>query len=437
MEAFFIGNGRQREGQLPVTPLADEQNLAFRKDNPIFLKGHGRVYRKGRMKWLKGLPGKADQVMDKIIRHRRNRLITAATLFVGAFGNSDVIAAPVYEGPVSDHFDGRVFYNCIPDEKGFLDLLKFGTRFATEKAPWPKWIETVPQKVPQKRQRGDAVSVTYINHSTVLIQVDGVNILTDPIFSRRASFFTWWGPERVRAPGVRFEDLPPIDVILVSHNHYDHLDIETLRRLQFRYPDRRPPLVLSGLGNGLLFEENGITRCRDLDWGESAIQGGIEFVFAESRHRSGRGLADQMGTLWGAFVIKTRMGNIYFAGDTAYGPHFAQAAGAYGPFILSFLPIGAYEPRWFMKSVHLNPKDAVHAHLDLKSSCSMAIHHGTFQLTYEAIDQPTVDLKTALVEMQVAETDFIVPGFGETRVLNLTAEKQEDTHERRETVFPL
>ena len=356
--------------------------------------------------------------MIKTVSHKHNRLIAAGGLVMGAFGSSDVIAAPAYEGPVSDHFDGQVFYNRVPNETGLLDLLKFGTRFAAEKTPWPKWIEARPQKVPQNRQHDDAVSVTCINHSTVLIQADGLNILTDPIFSRRASFFTWWGPERVRAPGVRFEDLPPIDVILVSHNHYDHLDIETLRRLQSRHPEHPPPLVVSGLGNGLLFEKNGIMRFRDLDWGESVVREGVTFVFAECRHRSGRGVADQMKTLWGAFVIKTRRGNIYFAGDTAYGPHFASTGKAFGPFMLSLLPIGAYEPRWFMKNVHLNPQDAVRAHLDLKSANSIAIHHGTFQLTYEAIDRPAADLKRALAEMEVPEAAFVVPGFGETRKID-------------------
>ncbi len=353
--------------------------------------------------------------MDKALHHNRNLLIAAATVVTGALGNSDLVAAPGYSGPVSDHFDGRMFHNRISDDKGLWDLLKFSTRFAAEKAIWPKWIESPQQKIPAARQYGDTVSVTFINHSTVLLQVDGVNILTDPIFSRRASFFTWWGPERVRAPGVRLEDLPPIDVILVSHNHYDHLDIDTLQRLQTLHPDQPPPLVLSGLGNGHLFEKNGISRYRDLDWGESVIENGIGFTFDESRHHSGRGVADRMRTLWGAFVIKTRMGSIYFAGDTAYGPHFAAARIAHGPFILSLLPIGAYEPRWFMKNVHLNPKDAVRAHLDLKSGTSIAIHHGTFQLTYEAIDQPVADLKNALDEMRVSKANFIVPRFGVTR----------------------
>ncbi len=207
--------------------------------------------------------------------------------------------------------------------------------------------------MPVSRVR-QGLSVTFINHATFLIQVDGINILTDPIYSERASPFQWIGPRRVHAPGVPLEDLPPIDLVLISHNHYDHLDEATL--LQLAANQERPPLILSGLGNGLLFDRLGLTEHQDMDWQDTVDVGGVEVVFTECRHRSGRGLADQMKTLWGSFVLKTSVGNIYFAGDTGYGPHLKEAGDQFGPFRLALLPIGAYEPRWFMRTCTWTPR---------------------------------------------------------------------------------
>jgi L-ascorbate metabolism protein UlaG (beta-lactamase superfamily) len=350
-------------------------------------------------------------------KNKHNLLLLLSTIIFGAFDDTRSFAASAYEGPVTDHFTGEEFFNHVNSDKGLIDIFKFGLPFAFVKEAWPDWIDSTPQKIPQPRLTGDAVSVTFINHSTLLIQVDGVNILTDPIFTQRTSTFSWIGPKRAQNPGVNLNDLPPIDIILVSHNHYDHLDLETLQLIFANNPEDQPPLILSGLGNGLFFDDNELKNHQDLDWEQSVHYKGLEFVFTESRHRSGRGITDQMKTLWGAFVIKTRMGNIYFAGDTGYGPHFKDARLRHGNFILSLLPIGAYEPQWFMSAAHLNPAEAVKAHLDLESRQSIGIHFGTFQLTYEGIDQPIKDLEKALRENQISETDFIVPEFGETRQL--------------------
>lgn len=347
-------------------------------------------------------------------KNKHNLLLQISSTIFGAFDDAPGFAAPTYEGPETDHFDGEKFCNRVDSDVGFIDLLKFSLPFNFIKETWPEWIESPPRKIPRMRQTGDEISVTFVNHSTLLIQADGINILTDPIFSRRTSSLSWIGPKRVRRPGVNLSDLPPIDVILVSHNHYDHLDIESLQLLQAQNPEGGPPLLLSGLGNGLLFEENRLSNFEDLDWDQSVRYKNIEFVFTEARHRSGRGLLDQNRTLWGGFVIKTRLGNIYFAGDTGYGPHFREARKNHGDFILSLLPFGAYEPRWFMKVAHLNPEDAAAAHLDLGSPKSIGIHFGTFQLTYEGIGQPVKDLKKALRHKRIPETDFIVPEFGET-----------------------
>ena len=339
-------------------------------------------------------------------------------------------SAPVYTGPKSSHFDGKYFFNRIPDDKSAWDMLQItaGLLFTAEE--WPEWIENQPRPAPIERVQSGAISVTFINHATVLIQVDGINILTDPIYSLRASPLQWAGPKRVRPPGIRFEDLPPIDVILISHNHYDHLDIDTLKKLHTHNPQGNSPLILAGLGNGQLFQEHGLTHFRDLDWGQRVSVQNVEFIFSEGQHRSGRGLADQMKTLWGGFVIRTSQGAIYFAGDTGYGPHFRHAREQYGAFVLSLLPIGAYEPRWFMKPIHLNPREAVRAHLDLASQQSLGIHFGTFQLTYEGMDQPIHDLKQALHELDVPQSEFWSLEFGEARLIQ-NGESGRPAEERR------
>ncbi len=350
----------------------------------------------------------------------RSYLTLSLVLSIGPLLMS-CLAAPSYTGTKSDHFDGKRFVNRQPMNKSAGDMLRLGWGSLYNAAEWPDWIEVEPQQVSQTRVE-DGLSVTFINHASFLIQVDGLNILTDPIYSNRASPSQRVGPKRVHAPGVRLEDLPPIDVILISHNHYDHLDEATLMELLQRPGPE--PLIIAGLGNGQLLAQLGSKRHRDLDWEqavrvESAGEQGtrryeVEFIFSECRHRSGRGIADQMKTLWGSFVIKTSRGNLYFAGDTGYSPHLAATGKRHGPFALSLLPIGAYEPRWFMKDVHLSPAEAVQAHQDLKSQHSIGIHFGTFQLTFEAIDQPVIDLKQALATQGISLEDFSVLRPGDT-----------------------
>lgn len=321
-------------------------------------------------------------------------------------------AAPGFNGDSSSNFDGKQFTNTLPMNKTAGDLLRLGWGTLTQAADWPSWIDLEQQSISNDRV-WTGISVTYINHSTFLIQVDGINILTDPVYSQRVSPVSWAGPKRVHAPGVALEDLPPIDVILISHNHYDHLDEETLRSLLSR--QKEPPLLLAGLGNSELLGSLGASRQRDLDWEQSAQFDDVSFTFTECRHRSGRGLADQMKTLWGSFVIKSSEGSLYFAGDTGYGPHLAATGEEHGPFAVALLPIGAYEPRWFMKDVHLNPQESVRAHQELRSELSIGIHFGTFQLTYEAIDQPLIDLASALEAHKLTAAEFTVLKPGETR----------------------
>ena len=223
-----------------------------------------------------------------------------------------------------------------------------------------------------------------INHSTLLLQQNGINILTDPLWSQRASPLAWIGPRRRRAAGVRWEDLPRIDVVLVSHNHYDHLDIPTLRRLA----DRAQCQFITPAGVGQLLRARRIGPVHELDWGESLSLGQATIHSVPALHFSARALFDRNRTLWCGYVIKAAGRMIYFAGDTAFGDHFERIRAQFGAPQLALLPIGAYEPRWFMAPVHMAPEQALRAHHILGARTSIAIHHGTFQLGDEAIDTP-------------------------------------------------
>jgi L-ascorbate metabolism protein UlaG (beta-lactamase superfamily) len=249
--------------------------------------------------------------------------------------------------------------------------------------------------------------VTFVNHATTLVQMDGVNILTDPIWSERCSPVSWAGPKRHRAPGIRFEDLPPIDAVIVSHNHYDHLDIPTLRRLH-------ASRIVTSLGNAALMAKHGVAGARDLDWWQSFdLNDRVRITSVPAQHFCARALSDRNNTLWGGFVISGPSGNVYFAGDTGWGKHFGEIAERFGSVRLALLPIGAYLPRWFMKPAHISPAEAVDAHLALRAGTSMAMHFGTFQLGDDGEFQPVEDLQRALAER--GSPRFWVLGQGEGR----------------------
>lgn len=309
------------------------------------------------------------------------------------------------------NFYGERFHNQVLFRgHGFLDFLKWKVFFGGTQ--WPAWIESEPLRVPEQRVTGDRLSVTFINHSTVLIQYQGVNILTDPIWNHRASPLTILGPKRVRRPGVRLEDLPPIDLVLITHNHYDHLDLETLRSLA----QRGSPIVVTGRGNAPVVQEAKLQTIQELDWWESFRHQDLDVVFTPTQHFSGRGLFDRQESLWGGFVMASSAGHVYFSGDTGVGPHHAQLRARFKEFRVAFLPIGAYEPRWFMKAAHMNPAEAVEAHQLLNARVSIGIHFGTFaNLTDEGIEQPLKDLAEALANAGVDPGRFVTLGFGETR----------------------
>ncbi|MCH1491784.1 MAG: MBL fold metallo-hydrolase [Luminiphilus sp.] len=314
---------------------------------------------------------------------------------------------------LSEHWDGKRFHNRNGSDKHLGDISRYLWSSITNEAPWPKWVEN-PAADPIIDRVTSGIRATYINHATVLIQVAGLNILTDPVWSKRVSPVTFAGPQRVRAPGIPLSALPDIDLILISHNHYDHLDSQSLRSI-LKQQDTEP-LIVTGLGNAKLLRKLGYEGAVELDWGESQTLADSTVHFVECQHRSGRGVLDQMKTLWGSFVVETPEGALYFAGDTGYSPHFQAQGERWGPFALSVLPIGAYEPRWFMKDIHLNPEEAVRAHQDLRSQQSLAIHFGVFQLTWEAIDDPQRDLATALADQGLPEASFWVldPGAAAT-----------------------
>jgi len=284
------------------------------------------------------------------------------------------------------HFDGKRFYN--PDASqvpGFREALRW--KLTSRPEPSPKFIADVEQSVPPRRLEGGGLRATLVNHSTVLLQLAGANILTDPIWSERTGP-RWIGPRRLRNPGVAWENLPSIDVVLLSHNHYDHLDLQTLHRLAARGDSTF--IVPAGVGQ-LLRSEN-IGPVHELDWGEEFSFPSFTIHGVPALHWSSRGIFDRNKTLWCGYVIECQGGRVYFAGDTGFGPHFARIREKFGSPTLALLPIGAYEPRWFMSPIHMAPDEAVKAHAILGAKTSIAIHHGTFQLTDESIDTPKKQL---------------------------------------------
>lgn len=317
--------------------------------------------------------------------------------------------------PVTDHSDGKMFYNEdreVGVNKGLFDLLKW--QLAGGKKDWPdhKDDNETPQFV--KKLGSEDVAVTFINHATELIQLEKLTIITDPIFSERASPFSWVGPKRHRKPGAEIAELPKIDVVVISHNHYDHLDIASLIELQ----KKDQPQIIVPLGTKAVLEESGIKNVTELDWWQNYKTQGVTITLVPMQHWSARGVFDRFEALWGGYVFESADLKILFAGDTGYNRQFKEIKEKLGAMDLSILPIGAYEPRWFMKEQHLNPADAVKAHQDLNSKLSIGTHFGTFQLTDEGIDDPIMDLETELQSAKIDLKDFVAPKNGQTIFLS-------------------
>jgi L-ascorbate metabolism protein UlaG (beta-lactamase superfamily) len=292
---------------------------------------------------------------------------------------------PYYSGPAGDHFDGMRFFN--PDgvePGGFGKLLRW--QFGGGRVRWPGHAPSpFPPTVPEARVRG--LRVTMVNHATLLVQAAGLNVLTDPVWSKRVSPFGFAGPARHNAPGVRFADLPPIDAVLVSHNHYDHLDLATLAMLH----ERHDPLVVTPLGNDTIIRTR-VPRMRlaALDWGEQAAVGDARAHLVPVHHWSARWTRDRRMALWGGFVLESAAGSVFFAGDTGFdgGRPYRRLAERFPRLRLALLPIGAYEPRWFMAPQHQDPAQAVEGFRLCGAAYAAGIHWGTFQLTNEGPHDP-------------------------------------------------
>ena len=311
-----------------------------------------------------------------------------------------------YSGPPSDHFDGERFFD--PDgvpPKSLGDVLRWQFGGNRQRAAWPEWAPSPHADTPPERVDGAKVRFSFVGHASWLIQTSGLNILVDPVWSERASPFSFAGPKRHNDPGIAFEALPKVDVVLVSHGHYDHLDVATLSKLAAKFS----PRAITPLGNDATMR--GAIKADPFDWHDRiGLGNGVAVTLVPTRHWSARGLFDRNKTLWASFVLETPAGKIYIVCDSGYGSgkHFRDVGQAHGPLRLAILPIGAYEPRWFMRDQHMNPSDAVKALQDCGAQQALAHHHGTFQLTDEAIDAPVMALGEALDEAKIPRERFAV-----------------------------
>ncbi len=356
------------------------------------------------------------------------RLARAALLVAAGTGAAVVMAGDAPLEPSAHHRGGRFQNNYVEFEpKGIANLLKWRIDAARAGVPKPPQQETPRVAADLAFLHANALAgaamvpaVTWIGHASTLIQVGGSNVLTDPIFSERASPLAFVGPKRHLPPGLALAELPHIDAVIVSHNHYDHLDAPSIKALAAQAGG--PPLFIVPLGVKEWLANAGIVNAVELDWWRTARVGAVEIVFTPVQHWSGRSLGDRMETLWGGYAILAPDFQVFFAGDTAYSRDFADIharlaarQGAGRGFDLALIPIGAYEPRWFMSAQHVDPTEAVQIHRDLVAERSIGIHWGTFQLTDESLDEPPQALARAAHKAGLADDAFTVMAVGATR----------------------
>jgi L-ascorbate metabolism protein UlaG (beta-lactamase superfamily) len=329
--------------------------------------------------------------------------------------------------PVSDHCNGEIFFNppsmapatagppppANRRRGGLVAMLRW--QLSGDRKPWPAQPpDPEPAGDPQAPPPPGSAAVTFIGHSSFLIRVGGLTILTDPVFSERCSPVSWAGPKRARPPGRAFADLPKVDLLLISHNHYDHMDLPSLRTIR----RRDNPLAVTPLGNAVHLAKAGLGRVHELDWWQSTtLPGGIRITATPARHFSSRTLRDRNHSLWSGFMLEITGHRLFFAGDSGAGRHWAEIGQRLGAPDLALLPIGAYEPRSIMAPVHMNPAEAVAAHQALGARLSVGMHFGTFQLTDEPIDAPPAAMAAARDEAGLAAGAFVTLGFGETRLV--------------------
>ncbi len=326
--------------------------------------------------------------------------IVAGVILIMIFSYYQFAFVRYYKGKTSSHFNGTRFFDPESDfKKSFWDVLKW--HFTSKPGPWPAKVVNPVFDLPPKRVMGSELRISNVGHVTFLIQTGGLNILTDPVWSERASPFRCVGPKRVIAPGIQFEDLPPIDIVWISHNHYDHLDLETLDKLW----EAHKPRIIVPLGNETIIKNhNSKIQVEAFDWGEKLSVGKqVIFHIEPMQHWSARGILDRNKALWAALNIETPAGNIYFIGDSGYGDgrYFKKAKEKFGQFRVALLPMGAYEPRWFMKYAHMNPEDMVKAHIDLGEPFTIPSHYDVFRLTDEPWGASLIALEKAKEKFEV------------------------------------
>ena len=366
--------------------------------------------------------------MKSLSNKNINLLVLLFFLFsllgLGACG-AGIVASGEKTYPVSDHFDGDRYFNpgspSLSGEGPKRGILGWVWQWMAGKN-WPEWPEFndfPPGPPPPARVPKGALRITPVGHSTFLIQMDGLNILVDPIWSDRCSPVSWAGPRRHSRPGLRFEDLPSIEAVLVSHNHYDHLDLPTLEQLA----KKGTPRSLVPLGNGDLVREAGLPTVDELDWWQSVrLSSDVTVTLVPAQHFSSRTLWDRNRALWGGFVISGPSGNVFYAGDTGYGPYFREIARRFSPIRTAILPISPFQPLSSDKPssdyrlrVHMRPREAVQAHIDLGAEVSIAAHFQVFQLGPDGFDDALQELASTLKGRDLNPDTFIALSPGQSR----------------------
>lgn len=316
--------------------------------------------------------------------------------------------------PMTDHYDGDRFFNVgLDTDKSLWDVLKWTA--SRPSGNYPKWIENKSKpQIPSRLDEGK-VAATWVNHASFLLQTKNFNFLTDPLWSERTSPVSFAGPKRFRNPGIKLEELPQIHFVVVSHNHYDHMDLATLTELNKKFK----PVFIVPLGNAQYFEDMEGAQVVELDWWQShsvTREGSTaKITLVPAQHWSSRSLTDRRKALWGGYVVEANSKKVFFSGDSGYSKNlFSKIGETWNGIDLALLPLGAYEPRWFMKEQHMNPEESVQVHLDIKSKMSVAMHYGAFQLSDELFEQPEQDLIAA--KKKLAVDNFITLDVGETKV---------------------
>ncbi len=336
---------------------------------------------------------------------------------------------PYYRADRAHHRpDGFTNNYAPPGGKPLSDLLTWFAQRQRDGLPKPPSTYVQGYAFPVHRpdlaylraNRSDTTA-TFIGHATMLVQVAGVNVLTDPQFSDRAFMVQWAGPQRRTPLPARLDELPRIDLVVISHNHYDHLDLATVKALDAQ--PGGPPKFLVPLGVDRWMREQGIRNAEALDWWESRRVGALEVHLVPVQHWSARTPFDRNATLWGGWVVRTPEFSFFFAGDAGYSRDFADIGERFGGVDLALLPVGAYEPRWFMAPQHVNPEEAVRAHRDVRARQSIGIHWGTFELSDEPLDAPIGALPAALDAAGIARDRFVLMEHGQTRKFGAAASK--------------